>query len=150
MNDSSGNSKNGMNRPYMEFNAEFVRYLNAVRVEEEDLATAIMIAMDAYDAGECYLMTGVITTMQLFVTAPHKARAIIFRLQALAAMIQNNELRNWTQSDGITVVPGAQKALLSVVSDHPLSLIDGNISFERESFLQRILEFAETRESYES
>jgi hypothetical protein len=127
----------------MKVSTDFVSYLNAVKLEEEDVVEAIGVAIDAYDSGECHLMTGVITTMQLFVTAPHKARAIIFRLQALAIMLEKNELRNWIQADGATVAPAAKKALISAVADHPLSLIDGDISFEKESFLQRVLEFAE-------
>ena len=83
------------------------------------------------------------TTMQLFPAASHKAKAIIFRLHALAVMMENNELKNWLQPDGAKIVPGAQKALIAAVAHHPLSLIDGDISFERESFLQRVLEFAE-------
>jgi hypothetical protein len=127
----------------MEFNAEFIRYLNAIRLEEEEIVQAIRFAIDAYDSGECHLMTGVLTTMQLFVAAPHKAKAIIFRLQALAVMMRNEELKNWVQADGVTIVPAAHKALISAVADHPLSLIDGDVSFEKESFLRRILEFAE-------
>ena len=126
----------------MKLSADLVSYLNSVRLEEEDVVEAIRVAIDAYDTGECHLMTGISTTMQLFVTAPHKAKAIIFRLQALAIMMENEELKNWIQVDGVTVLPAAQKALISAVTDHPLSFIDGDISFEKESFLQRVLESA--------
>ncbi len=126
----------------MKARADFVSYLNAVNLEEDDVVEAIRVAIDAYDSGECHLMTGVITTMQLFVTAPHKARAVIFRLQALAIMMENDQLKGWLQPDGIGIVPAAQKALISAVTNHPLSLIDGDISFEKESFLRRVLESA--------
>jgi len=140
----AGDQRKRVGRAFnMEPNAEVVRFLNAVRVEEQDLVEAIQCAADAYESGECYLMTGVVTTMRLFVTAPHKARAVIFRLQALAIMMENNELKNWVQLDGATIVPEAQKALIAAVACHPLSLIDGDISFEKESFLRRILESAE-------
>jgi hypothetical protein len=35
------------------------------------------------------------------------------------------------------------KALVSAAADHPLSIINGDVLFEKESFLRRILEFAE-------
>jgi hypothetical protein len=116
----------------MKASADSVSYLNAVRLDEEDVIEAIRAAIDAYDSGECYLRSSVMTTLRLFPTAPQKAKAIIIRLQALAMMMENNELRNWTQADGFTVVPAAQRALISAVADHPLSLIDGGISFEKE------------------
>jgi hypothetical protein len=134
----------------MKATADFVSCLNAITLEEDDVIEAIRVAIDAYDSGECHLMTGVITTMQLFATAPQKARAVIFRLQALAIMMENDELKNWIQRGGTAVVPAAQKALISAVADHPLSLINGDVSFEKESFLRRILESAEPQGNQEN
>jgi hypothetical protein len=122
---------------------DLVSHLNAVKLKEEEVVEAIRAAIEAYDSGESYLTASVTTTMQLFVTAPHKAKAIICRLQALVVMMENNELKNWTQADGFKIIPAAQRALIAAVADHPLALIDGDISFEKESFLQRVLEFAE-------
>ena len=123
--------------------ADLVSYLNAVRLQEEEIVEAIRAAIDAHDSGECYLRSSVISTLQLFPTEPRKARAIICRLKALAIMMENNDLRNWMQADGANIIPAAQKALIAAVAYHPLSLIDGSISFEKESFLQRILQFSE-------
>ena len=127
----------------MTASADFVSRLNTIRIEEEEVVEAIRAAIDAHDSGECYLRSSVLSTIQLFPTAPNKARAINCRLQALTRMMENNELRNWVQADGITIVPAAQRALIKAVTCHPLSLMDGDISFEKESFLRRILEFAE-------
>ena len=129
---------------------DFVRCLNAIRLQEEEVVEAIRAAIDACDSGECYLWSSVMTTMQLFPSAPHKARAVIFRLQALVMMMERNELKNWTQPDGFKIVPGAQKALIAAVAYHPLSLIDGDISFERKSFLQRVLEYSEPQGNLKS
>lgn len=128
----------------MKPNADMVCNLNAVRLKEEDLFEAIQAATDAYENGECHMMTGVITTMRLFITTPEKAKAVIFRLQALGVMIENDELKNWIRMDGGRAVPIImQKALVSAAAAHPLSLIDGDILFEKESFLRRVLELAE-------
>jgi hypothetical protein len=134
----------------MKASADFVSCLNAVQLGEEEIVEAIRTAIDACDSGECYLRSSVMTTLQLFPTAPHKAKAIIFRLKALAIMMENNELKSWMQADGITIAPAAQRALIAAVAYHPLSLIDGDIAFEKESFLQRILESAESQGNRQS
>jgi hypothetical protein len=84
------------------------------------------------------------TTIRLFNNSPEKAKAIIFRLQALAMMIEKDELGDWILGYGTSMMPTiAQKALVSAAADHPLALINGDVSFEKESFLRRVLEFAE-------
>ena len=130
----------------MKPSASLVSDLNAVSLKEEDLTEAIRAAVDAYEQGECHMMTGVITTMQLFMAAPDKARAVIFRLQALGLVIETNEIATWIRSDGRGTAPSAvQRALVSAAAEHPLSFIDGDVLFEKESFLRRVLELAEPR-----
>ena len=59
-------------------------------------------------------------------------------------MIENDELKNWLMADGGSVMPAiAHKALVSAAAIHPLSVINGEIAFEKESFLRRLLESAE-------
>ncbi len=128
----------------MEPSIELVRDLNAVKLKKEDLFLAIKASSDACQNGDCHVMTGAITTMQLFVAEPNKAKAVVFRLQALGLMIENNDLKNWIRADGISPAPIISKRILvSAAAEHPLSLIDGDILFEKESFLQRVLELAE-------
>ena len=123
--------------------AEFVDSLNTVKLKEEEIIVAIGAALDSAHSGECY-MRSMMTAIELFPTAPHKARAIIFRLQALAVMMERNELKSWRQPGGATFTEAAQRAVIAAVTCHPLSLVDGEIAFEKESFLQRILEAAES------
>ena len=121
-----------------------VNALNSIKLHEEDLFEAIHAATDAYEKGECHLMTGVIPTMQLFITAPDKAKAVIFRLQALGLMMENDEINNWIQLDGARALSATlQSAMIAAAAEHPLSLIDGDISFEKESFFRRVFELAE-------
>jgi hypothetical protein len=128
----------------MKASADLVRDLNAVRLEEEDLFIAITAASDAYANGECHMMTGVITTMQLFITNPDKGKAVAYRLQALGVMMEYDELKNWIRADGAgpaSII--SKRTLVSAAAEHPLALIDGDILFDKESFLQRVLELAE-------
>lgn len=124
-------------------NAEFVDSLNAVQLEEDEIIAAIQATLESADSGECYLRS-VTSAIELFPRAPHKARAAIFRLQAFAIMMERNELKIWMQPGGATFTGTGQRAVIAAVTSHPLSLVDGNITFEKESFLRSILEFAES------
>ena len=119
-------------------NTKLVDSLNAVQLKEEEIVEAISAVLDSADSGECYLRS-LTTTMRLFPAAPHKARAVFFRLQALVVMMERNELKNWMQPGSPTFTPEGQTAVIAAVTHHPLSLVNGNISFENESFLKKIL-----------
>jgi hypothetical protein len=118
--------------------------LNAVALREEELFIIINKAKWASEIGMCPMMTGLVTIKKLFDEIPEKAKAIICRFQALSMMIENDELKNWLLADGGSVMPAiAHKALVSAAAIHPLSVINGEIAFEKESFLRRVLESAE-------
>jgi preprotein translocase subunit YajC len=123
-------------------NAEFVDSLNIVRLKEEEIIEAISATLESADSGECCLRS-LATPIRLFPTAPHKARAVIFRLQALALMMERNELKDWMQPGGGILTSAGQRAVIAAVTSHPLSLVNGDITFEKESFYRRILELAE-------
>ena len=118
--------------------------LNAVVLGEEELCIIINKAKWASEIGMCPMMTGLVTIKKLFDEIPEKAKAIIYRFHALSMMIENDELKNWLMADGGSVMPAiAHKALVSAAAIHPLSVINGEIAFEKESFLRRVLESAE-------
>jgi hypothetical protein len=118
--------------------------LNAVVLREEELLRVINDTGWAHEMGICSMMTGWVASKKLYDEAPHKAKAILSRLQALSVLIENDELRNWMLADGAGVAPKiAHKALLSAAAHHPLSIINGEITFEKESFLRKILELSE-------
>jgi hypothetical protein len=123
---------------------DFLNNLNAVRLKEEELSKVLAAAREAQESGATNNWTGIMTTIRLFNNSPEKAKAIIFRLQALAEMIKKNELGNWILGYGTSIKPAiAQKALVSAAANHPLSIINGDVSFEKESFLRSVLELAE-------
>jgi hypothetical protein len=122
----------------------FLNDLNAVRLREEELSRVLAAARQAQEEGKTDNWTGIMTTVRLFNDSPDKAKAIIFRLQALAVMIERDELGEWVLGYGTSLMPTiAHKALVSAAADHPLAIINGDVSFERESFLHRVLELAE-------
>jgi hypothetical protein len=127
-------------------NSNFLSDLNAVRLREEELSKALAAAKKAQEEGVTNNWTGIMTTIRLFNNSPEKAKAIIFRLQALAIMIEKDELGDWILGYGTSIMPTiAQKALVSAAAHHPLSLINGDVSFEKESFLRSVLELADAQ-----
>ncbi len=122
--------------------------LNTVVLKEEELFRVIDDYRTVRDIGACPGVTGRLAESRLHQENPERAEAILARLHALSRMIENEDLKSWLPVDGICVMPSiANKALISAAAKHPLSIINGGITFERESFLRRILESAETEGS---
>jgi len=122
---------------------DLLEALNAVALEEAELLTIIDNVNRAYDAGACSVMVARITQKKLAAAAPGRSRAILARLQALAAMMDGDEMKCWIQPGGTSVTPSARRALVAAAADHPLCMVDGAVAFEKESFRRRILELVE-------
>jgi hypothetical protein len=123
---------------------ESINSLNATGLEEKDLSKVIDDVIWAHEVGMGSLMSGWIVTKRLYEEIPDKAEAILARLKALSAMIRNGELDSWLLGDTSGVPPAiANKAIVSAAAVHPLTVVDGDIVFEKESFLRMILELAE-------
>jgi len=123
---------------------DLVKSLNSIELKEEELLRVIDEYTTARDIGVCPAAMGRIAEKRLFEECPDKANAILIRLQALAALIRDDELKHWLLEDGVCVMPAiANRALVSAAAEHPLAIVNGDITFEKESFLRRILELAE-------
>jgi hypothetical protein len=127
-------------------NADLLSGLNAVTLKEENLREVIKATIEAYATGNHHKLTSVIEALQLLHHTPDEAKAIIFRLQALGLMIKNNDLKDWIRLYETSEARAVQKALISATAKHPLSIIRGDILFEKESFLQWVLELTDCTE----
>jgi hypothetical protein len=116
--------------------------LNAIELKEEELSEVIDNVRLVHEMGASS-PTDWIAQEGLYEQVPYKAKAILTRLHALSAIMENNELKRWLLADEASIMPAAHKALVSAVANHPLSIINGDIAFEKESFLQRMLELVE-------
>lgn len=129
---------------------KLLNYLNSVHVTKEDIVRVIESANKEHVKGQDSEMLGLFVTARLFKKQTAKVQAIYFRMEALAEMVVNEELRGWTLAkldDGSTP---ADDAVLAAVAQHPLSIVDGEITFERKSFLNRILEWQSRKEGDKS
>jgi hypothetical protein len=117
--------------------------LNSAQVTKKDIIRVLDAANKAHTEGHEADMLGPYTTTKLFRKNPQKAQSIYFRMQALAEMLENNELPGWTLEklkDGS--IP-AEDAVFAAVAEHHLTIIEDQFTFERKSFLERILVLAE-------
>ncbi len=114
--------------------------LNAIALEEAELFKVINDVGLAHELGLCSFMNSWIARKRLTEALPHKAKAILTRLQALVAIIDSDELKPWTMSDGTSAIASTRRALVAAAANHPLSIVNGDIAFDKESFLRRILE----------
>jgi hypothetical protein len=72
-----------------------------------------------------------------------KGLAIEFRMKAVARLFGTEKPKGWThaiQPDGATPT---HEAVFAAAAVEPLILIDGHVAFDRERFLNRVLELAE-------
>jgi hypothetical protein len=123
--------------------------LNAIVLNEEEMFKVLYDASRTYQRGMCSHLIGWLTAKKIYDEIPEKAKAILARLDALSVMVASNELDSWLPSDEIKVMPAiAHKALVTAAAVHPLSIINGDITFEKESFLRKILEIAESEGSH--
>ena len=116
--------------------------LNSVKVTKRDIIRVVETANRAHAEGHPSDMLGLFATAKLFNKDIAKVQAIQFRMEALAVMMENNEIPGWTlgkSEDGGILT---DDAVFDAVAKHPLSIVDGEITFERKSFLNKVLELA--------
>ena len=114
--------------------------LNAIALEEAELFKVIEDVNLGHELGMCSYMNSWFAQNKLTEAAPHKAKAILTRLQALISIIDSDEIKPWIVTDGTSAIGSMRRALVSAAADHPLSIINGRIAFEKESFVRRLLE----------
>jgi hypothetical protein len=118
--------------------------LNSVSLKTSELLRVVKATIKAHEEGKPHHVMGAIATIKNFSGNSNKVTAIVFRLQALAKMVEKNELRYWILANETGFSPTiAHRALISAAARHPLSFINGDFVFEKEPFLRSVLELAE-------
>jgi|WetSurMetagenome_2_1015567.scaffolds.fasta_scaffold65806_4 hypothetical protein len=115
--------------------------LNLIRLKNSELLSVLRVAKNAREKSKHTSL--VIASMKRFKDNSHKAAAVMIRLQALGRMIEKNDLHPWfLTNDPSFSASVAHRALISAAARHPLSLVNGDFVFDRESFLSKALELA--------
>jgi hypothetical protein len=120
-------------------NLILLEFVNSIRVKKSDLLSVIRDTANFRQRGKhCRFVVAGIGRGN-----SDKAAAIMIRLQALARMADTGDLCPWIVANDPGCSPSvAYRALTSAAMQHPLSLIDGDFIFEKESFLRSVLELA--------
>jgi hypothetical protein len=83
-----------------------------------------------------------LVAVRLYSNDPLKVKAIMFRLEALVNLLVDEGASGWTLSlpNGAVLT---QEPVFAAAAVQPLIEQDGNVVFERETFLDKVLELAE-------
>jgi len=120
--------------------------VNDIAVSFEDLW---LIAADTenLDAEDRNLETFMFIIAQRFNKEPQKAGAVLLRIKALVRLLINEGVPGWTlpkQPDGGTPT---REWVFAAAAVQPLIEVGKDVAFERETFLKKVLELAETEGS---
>ena len=117
--------------------------VNNIVVSFEDL-WAIAADMESADAGDRNLEALMFMIARRFKNEPQKAGAVLLRMQALVRLLVNEGVPGWTlpkQPDG--AIP-TQEWVFAAAAVQPLIEVGKDVAFERDAFLKKVLELAET------
>ncbi len=116
--------------------------LNSVNLQASEVLRVIKATVKNYKGSRRGHIMGTMATSKNL-SYSSKATAIIIRLQPLAKLAERNE--HWILVERKTDFSPtiAHRALISPAAKHPLSLINGDFIFERDSFLRTVLELAQ-------
>lgn len=119
--------------------------LNAIRLTQKDVLRVVKRAAKEHVKGGDNTDLAICTSVIVFEKHPEKGKAVYFRLQALARLMKQDSLKGWTITGAEEDGTFANGAVFAAAAEQPLMLVDGDVSFERESFLKRVLELAESQ-----
>ncbi len=117
--------------------------LNAVHVKPRDVVRLVKAVTKRHVKGGDNTELAQITSVIIFQNRPDVGRAVYFRLEALARLMDQHGLKGWTMKGDEDAAEFVNGVVFTAVAQEPLVIIDGKIAFERESFLKRILKLAE-------
>ncbi len=118
-----------------------MEYLNRINEAEVTFQDLWHIAGEAEEARDLENIMFLIA--KRFHGQPSKGSAVLFRLQALARLLEEHGAPGWAlppQADG--AIP-TQEWVFAAAAVQPLVLINEEPSFEHEPFLNKVLELAE-------
>ncbi len=116
--------------------------INSVVVTVEDLLATIK-EIHGLPPEDCDWESRTFLMASLFSEEPDKAMAIDSRLIAMSEMIDAGHLPGWTlpkESDGSVIIA---ESVWKATAEQPLKCDAQKIYFDKDSFLERVLELAE-------
>jgi hypothetical protein len=115
---------------------------NRAVVSKEDILEFVE-ELSEHEASDRDFEGRAILLAQLHSGEPDKALAIEFRMHALARLFGDEHPRGWTlpeMPDGSVLT---KEPVFAAAAVQPLTLKDGEVAFERDAFLDKVLELAD-------
>jgi len=121
---------------------DFLEKINEVEITIDDLLNATeevhkLPPEDRNWEGRAFTMA------KMFKGQPHKAMAIDSRLTAMSEMIENGNLPGWALPKDEEGSVGVSEPVWEATAKEPLILNGNSTTFNKESFLNRVLSYAE-------
>lgn len=124
-------------------NSRLVDRLNSVVVTVEELTEVLNESDKRHETDIAEKGDGIYLVVSMFADQPERAKAIYFRMEALAKIIEKKDAPGWTMSSHKSGAVLTKRELIAAAAIYPLSEIEGDIAFEIHGFLSKALEFAE-------
>lgn len=118
-----------------------IEQVNNVSVSKEDLIEAVQ-EIGELDPEERDFTGHAITIVRLHSGEPEKVKAIMFRLEALARLLAREGAPGWTLALPNEAVL-TQEPVFAAAAVQPMIEQNGRVAFERDSFLQKVLDMAD-------
>jgi hypothetical protein len=128
-------------KPLDSASLRIINEVNNTPVSLEDIIAVIQGAGEL-EPGDRDFTSHTLVAIRLFPGKPEKVKSIMFRLEALARFIEDEGTSGWA----LALPSGAvltQKPVFAAAAIHPLIDKDNQLSFDRDSFLQKVLELAD-------
>ena len=131
--------------PWNDSTRELIAFTNSVPVSVEDL-TSLVDEIEMSQPEMRDWQSSAIVAVRLFNGDPDKVEAVMFRLEALMRLlIADKSQTPWTISlpDGVILT---SEPVFAAAACEPIVENAGEVAFDREKFLSKVLELAEVDE----
>ncbi len=118
--------------------------LNSIVVTSEELSKVLDEADKLHKSGNDEAGGGLYLIASMFKGQPLRAQAIYIRMESLAKIIESKSAPGWTLGKNENGLVLTRQELIDVAAVFPLSEVDEDIGFEKNGFLSKALELAES------
>ena len=122
-----------------DFGLKLLQRINSTPVSKEEIFE-VLIEVHELDEEERDMDGRALTVIRLHAANPDKVQSLLFRIEALARIIEREGQSGWT----LPLANGAvatQQSVFAAAGVEPLVEKDGQLEFERERFFEKALEF---------
>ena len=122
---------------------QMLHRLNEVVVDPEEIYKLVEDGVERRKEHPDSDGAGIFLVARNYKGQPERAQAVYFRMYAVSKLLESEGAPGWAlpqEEDGAITT---REEILKVAATHPLSYVDGDVAFEKSSFLAKVLEISE-------